>query len=241
MNIKDLLHLLSLPTSHNYCVICADDLGLGLLLNGALASIANSEDIHFHDAGGLTKEKARQIEVEARYAPRGSSKLTHFYIFGLQRLPVDSTGPLLKAVEEAKYARFIFQTQSLPRKILTLMSRSTVVRLPFLSRRVVLGNMEAMNHDARTADELDLYDGTLAGTIKALGSKDTALSIKRFLDQSERGLLGIFAPEILGSMVFERTVYPTLTGSERAFLRREKTEARQKLALYHSFRRKEYE
>jgi len=36
-------------------------------------------------------------------------------------------------------------------------------------------------------------------------------------------------------------VYPALTGSERAFLRRETTVARQKLALYHAFRRKEYE
>ncbi len=231
MNAQSFLKLLAEPGRTNFFVICADELGLNMFLQQALAPIACSEDISHYDAEGITKEKARQIEVESRMAPRGGSKLNHFFIYSLQKLPHDSMGPLLKAVEEAKYSRFIFQAQSTPRKSHTLMSRSQVVRLPFFSRKVVLGNMKALSHDAKTADSLGLYDGTLGGTIRSLAMKDTMTSIQRDMKQGMRGLPSLFTADVLGSLAFEAATYPHMNEQERAYLDRYKTPARQKLAL----------
>jgi len=238
MKVQDFLKLVAKPERENLAAITADELGLGLLLLAALAPIANPEDVHFFDAENITKEKARQIEVEARLGARGGSRLGHFYVYKLQRLPTDSAGPLLKAVEEAKSARFIFQAQATPRKIQTLLSRSTTVRIPFLTRKMVLGNMKALNHDAKTADQLNLYDGTLAGTIKALQTKDSITEIQRSLRQGMRGLSALYAPEILNGLAFDTATYNHLTEQERRYVQRarqgDKTRlnARQKLVLY---------
>jgi len=237
VKLKEFLNLVGQEGRTNLFVQCADELGLNLLLQGALGRIATSEDIYFYDAEQVTKEKARQIERDSRLAPRGGSRLNHFFIYKLQRLPRDSTGPLLKAVEEAKYARFIFQAQDTPTKIHTLMSRAVVVRLPFLPRTIVLGNMRAMAHDARTADELNLYDGTLSGTIRALGMKDTMIGIQREMKRGSRGLAAVFSPEILGSLAFEAATRPYLTDEEQVYLRRSKTPARQKLVLFRALQR----
>jgi len=208
-----------------------------LLLQGALGTIASQEDIHYYDGENITKSKAREIEQEARFASRGSSKLVHFYIFKLQKLPPDSVGPLLKAVEEAKFCRFIFQAQSTPRKIHTLMSRSSVAKIPFLSRKMVLGNMKAMNHDAKTVDQLGLYDGTLSGTIKALGMKDTLISIQRETQRGLRGLSALYSPEYLNSLAFDTAVNPLLNKKERTYQEKNKTPNRQKIALYSAMSR----
>lgn len=220
------------PGRLNYFVQAPDNLGLGMLLQGALARIAVSEDIIFYDAEGITKDKARQIETEARTAGRGGSDLQHFFIYGLQKLPQDSVGPLLKAVEDAKFSRFIFQAQSVPRKILTLKSRSSVVKLPFLPKNVVLANLRSMNHDARTADELNLYDGTLAGTIKALGMKDTTILIQREMSKGLRGIASVFAPEVLDSLAFESATREKMNAAELRFLGRNPSNERKKLALF---------
>lgn len=213
-------------------MVCPDDLGLSLLLQGALSPVANTEDIFFYDAGQITREKARQIEVETRFAPRGSSKLQHFFIYSLQKLPTMSVGPLLKTVEDAKYARFIFQAQSAPRKIHTLMSRCSTVRLPFLPKKTVLANLSSMNQDARTADENDLYDGTLAGTLKALSMKDTMAAIKREMKRGQRGMAAVYSPEVLDSLAFAPATYGTFDENERRFLATGATVDRKKIALY---------
>lgn len=220
MKIQDFLRLVGQPGRTNYFVQCSDDLGIILLLQGALSSIAAADDVYFYDAESVTKEKARQIEAEARLAPRGGSALSHFYIYSLHKLPTDSVGPLLKATEEARYSRFIFQAQSAPFKIHTLMSRSSVVKLPFLSRKAVLGNMKAMNHDARTADQLGLYDGTLSGTIRALSMKDSMMEIKRELPRGYRGIASLFRPDVLTGLAFEPAVDQVLTPEEKAFMAR---------------------
>lgn len=237
MTIKELLTLVGQPGRTNIFVTCPDELGLSFLLQGALGPIASTEDIYFYDAEQVTKEKARQIEREVRLAPRGGSELSHCFIHRLQRLPYESVGPLLKAVEEAKFARFIFQAQSAPSKILTLKSRATTIRLPFLSKKLVLGNMQAMNYDARTADEMGLYDGTLGGTVKALGMKDTVVSIRRELTRGMRGLAGAYHPEVLGSLAFDAATSPFLDDEEKDFLDQQRTPERQKLVLFRALRR----
>jgi hypothetical protein len=244
MTIRDFLRLISAPGRTNFLVVCSDDLGLNLLLQSALAPIARPEDLHFFDAEGITKEKARQIEDEARLAPRSGSPLAHFFIYSLHRLSTDSVGPLLKAVEEARYSRFIFQAQSTPPKIHTLMSRSAVVRLPFLTKQVVLGNMKAMNHDARTADQLNLYDGTLSGTIRALSMKDSMLEFRRYAQMGMNGLTALFHVDVLNSLAFDPAMEQVLSQEEKAYTRRlqlssdsELLHARKRIALYHALGR----
>lgn len=245
MKIQDFLRLVSQPGRRNYFVQCSDDLGIILLLQGALSGIAAADDISFYDAESVTKEKARQIEAEARLAPRGGSQLSHIYIYSLHKLPADSVGPLLKATEEARYSRFIFQAQSTPAKIHTLMSRSSVVKLPFLSRKAVLGNLKAMNHDARTADQLGLYDGTLSGTIRALSMKDSMMELKRSLQQGFRGIAALYRPDVLTGLAFEPAVDQIMTPEEKAFMNRGLGDdkntligvSRKRIALYHALGR----
>lgn len=246
MNIRDFLRLVGAPTRTNYFVLCADEMGLNLLLQGALAPIAPAEDTYFYDAEGVTKEKARQIEDESRYAPRGGGNLSHFYIYSLQKLPTDSVGPLLKAVEEARYSRFIFQAQAAPPKIHTLMSRSSVVRLPFLPKNLVLGNMKAMNYDARTADQLGLWDGTLGGTIKALSMKDSMLEYRRETANGTRGLAALYHPDVMKSLAFRPATNHLYSDEERRFMTRAGNDedsalstARRKIALFTAMTRVE--
>lgn len=198
----------------------------------ALKKVAADEDVNILDGAQLTKEKARQVEEEARRAPRAGSPLNHMFIYNLARIPNDSVGPLLKAVEEAKFTRFIFQTQVRTRGLNTLASRSTVILLPFLSRKVVLGNMTVMNLDAKTADEQGLYDGTLSGTIKALNMRETAGALKREAGRGVRGLAYLYTQEALDSIAFDPVMAQVMDKKEQAFLRRNKTRARQKVALY---------
>lgn len=173
-------------------------------------------------------------------ASRTGAQFSHFFIYSLQKLPKDSVGPLLKAVEEAKFARFIFQSQSVPRKVQTLMSRSSVVKLPFLPRKLVFFNMKVTNHDAKTADDLGLYDGTLGGTIRALGMKDSMTSIKREMKKGTRGLAALFSPDVLNSTAFEAGTYGAFSPKERQFLwegTREATPEMKKVALFLAMRR----
>lgn len=231
MNVQTFLKLVAQPERTNFFVVCSDDLGLSLLLQKVLESIAVAEDIKFVSAEGLTKASARNLEKEARLAPRGSSSLTHFFIWGAQKLPTDSVGPLLKAVEEARYARFIFQTQVQLKKLTTLMSRSQVIRLPFLSRKMVLGNIRAMNLDAKTVDQQGLYDGTLQGSIRALQAKDTIAAIHRELKRGPRGLAAAMTQEVIGSLVFVSAISPFLSRAELRFLERGDTPDRRRIVL----------
>lgn len=232
MKITEFLRLVAQPGRTNYFVIAPDDLGLNLLLDKALAPIASSSDIIFNQAELITKEKARQIEEESRRASLTGVELTHFFIGGLQKLPADSVGPLLKAVEEAKFARFIFQAQTVPRKILTLRSRCSVVSLPFMSRKMVLANIKAENLDAKTVDQLNLYDGTHVGTKRALEMKDRAAELRREITKGARGLTALYNPELLGSAAFNYVMADKLTEKERWYLRRMDTPTRRKLVTF---------
>lgn len=232
MNLRELLVLLETKEKTNYFLLAPDNLGLSLLLPKVLEKKAAREDIHYLDAAEITKEKARQLEQEARKAPVGMSDYTWFVITGLQRLPAESSGPLLKVVEESKYACFIFQAQVIPRSLRTLLSRSMLIRLPFLTKRMVLGNMQSLYYDAQLANDLGLYDGTLMGTIRAVQMKDTMLSIKRELKRGSRGLLRLLDNELLNSTAFLPAVEGYLKPEEMAWLKRVDNPERRKLLLF---------
>lgn len=238
MKISELFKLLNQRGRLNYFVVCPDTLGLLTFIQSqALNHISSKEDQHFYAARDITKEKARQIESDARMAPRGGSELQHFFIHGLQRLPTDSVGPLLKAVEDAKYSRFIFQAQSIPRKIQTLMSRSSVAYLPFMSKAAVLANLKALKKDAKTADEMNLWDGTYDGTSDSLGMKDTLTRIRRDASQGTRGLAALFDEGTLGSRAFEKATYELLNEQEKRFIQGPGSIDRKRIALYLASRR----
>lgn len=209
--------MLAVPERTNYFIEAPDQLGLGLLLQGALATTTSPEDIQFYDAASLTKERAREIENEARLGPRGGSKLTQIYIYRLSLLPAECVGPLLKAVEEARFGRFIFQAQRSAKKIETLRSRSVTVRLPFFTKKAVLANLKVKNYDARAVDELGLYDGTIQGTIRALSMKDTMMSLRRELKNGPKGRPILMANESLISEALKPAVEETFTPAERRF------------------------
>lgn len=232
MLLKTFLTLVEGGHKANYFIVAPDQLGLQLLLPKAFAKVVSIEDCHFYEASTITKEKARQIEKEARKAPSGSSDFSYFVISGLQNLNSQSVGPLLKAVEEAKYSVFFFQAQYIPKACRTLLSRSILVKLPFLSKKLVLANMQALHHDAKTADEQGLYDGTLSGTIRALAMKDTMSSIRRDIRLGVRGLPSTQSDDVVGSLAFEAAVMPMLSDKELAFLRRDSSPDRRRLALF---------
>ena len=232
MKIQEFLRMAQFPDRTNFFVVCSNDLGLGMLLPRSLKKIASPEDYYAYQAENITKAKAREIEAEARKAPRAGSELSHVFIAGLEKLPTDSVGPLLKAAEEARWTRFIFQAQEVPEKIHTLMSRSNVVKLPFLSKKAVLGNLQRMNYDAKTADRLNLYDGTLDGTIRTLAMKDTIVEIRRELKGGSRGVTALFQNEIVNSLALDSAVKDVILPEEREFMDREESPARTKLVLY---------
>lgn len=232
MKISTLLKLITAQPHTNFWVVCPDNLGIGPPLQGALSQSAADEDVKFIDAATITREKARQIEKDARFAPAGSSDLVHIFIQGMQKIPTGSVGPLLKVVEESKYARFIFQSQHLPSKIRTLSSRSSVVHLPFLTRKVVLGNIQQMNLDAKEAEKSKLYDGTLGGTIRALSMKDTIGVIRREMGSGTRGTVGLFTEELINSLALEAATADSITPRERAYINKQPSKERKKITLY---------
>lgn len=236
MKVPEFKRLVSQPGRLNYFVICPDNLGLGLFLDESLKVLAQPADIHHYNAEDITKDRARLIEKEARSAPRAGSELQHIYIYHLQKLASDSVGPLLKAVEEATYARFIFQAQSTPQKIHTLRSRASVIKLAFLSKPEALGYIQkVLKLDARAADELGLYDGTIQGTQTALAMKNAVTQIRRDFAQGLRGAASLFNPEQLKSYAaLEVATYDFLTPEERTYLGKMRlaSNSRKTLAFY---------
>jgi len=216
----------------NYFVVCPDDLGLRMLVKIPLRKIATPKDVEFFAGKKFTKDKARKLERDARKAPSGGSKYQHFIITELQKIPTESVGPLLKVVEEARWSRFVFQAQHVPRRVRTLMSRSRVVRLPFLSRKVVLGNLRTLQYDAKTADERGFYDGTLEGTIKSLNMKDLVLELRKEVKKGMLSLPWLMTTEVVNSLAFRHAMYDFMTVGERGYLEVEDTEDRRRLVLY---------
>lgn len=216
----------------NFFVEAPDQLGLTALLPKYLEQIASPVDIHVLDAGTLTKDRARSLEKEARFAPQGSSEKTHFLIYGMQRLPAASVGPLLKVVEESRYARWIFQAQISAKWLNTLKSRSTVVKLAFLAKKTVMGNLRRMNLDAAAAEKANLYDGTLTGTVRALNMRETLINLRKAVTEGSRGLVTLYGADALGSLAFDTAVLDNLTVPQKLYLGSDPTDERKRIALW---------
>lgn len=218
-------------------MICSDELGLSYpgVLEQALKTTA-TEDLYVLNAETLIKEKAREVERAAHTAASGGSELNVFFIYSLQRLPPDSVGPLLKAVEDAKSSRFIFQAQSVPDKIRTLMSRSSVVKLPFVSKQAVLGMLQRLRLDAKTADQSRLWDGTLGGTARALGMREHMAILEREISAGMAGIPALFKENerggsLVGSLALLPVLEKRLNPNDLDYIRAEPNPVRKKILL----------
>lgn len=230
MKHADFLRALVQQSAVNFYVVTSDDEGLAILIPRTLAKMASAGDILVKDAAGLTVSAARTLAHEAGLSPRDGSTRTHIVLRRMERLQPNCVGPLLMAAEESPFARFIFIGGRIPARAATLASRSTVVHLPFLNRRSVMGNLQALGLDAKLADEEGHYDGTLGGTSRNLKQRADRAKI---LEALGRGLDGY--EDLAGladSPAFERTLEPLLRPEEVAFLRREGSEDRRRLVAF---------
>jgi hypothetical protein len=214
----------------NYFVICSDDLGISGLVRNAVPE-DQRHDLTIVDASTITMEKARHIESLARKAGLATQK-NWFYISSFHRIPAHSVGALLKVVEQSSFSRFIFQAQWVPPWVETVRSRCLEVRLPFLTRAAVYGNMKLLNYDAKEADRHKLWDGTLGGTIKRLGMKDAMSDIRRQVKGGTRSTAALLLDETIRSNAFMPTICPFLDDDEEAYLRRSDTPSRRRLMAF---------
>lgn len=231
MKLGQFLQQLKNDHTSNYAVVCPDLLGLRQHLPKALAAGASEEDIHVVDAKVLNADGVRLLEEEANRAPRGSSNKTHFFIFSGHVLSSALVAPLLKVMEEAKRARFIFQLQEETQATKALCSRMTRVRLAFMSKDVVIGNLQRMNVDVGAIDRLNLYDGTLEGTAQAIGMRDAVVSARREMKRGARGLAVALNGEVVNSLAFTRAWGDKMLEEEKRYLGRRDTEDRRRIVV----------
>lgn len=225
------------PTTHFYAVT-PDGAGLALLVPRILRGIAAERDVRILDGSQLTVRDARRVAQEAGMSPVAGGPVTHFVVWRAHDLKPEAAGALLLAIEEAARGRFAFVAARDPRGALRpLASRCVLVRLPFLSKRAVLGNLQVLRLDARTADERDLWDGTLGGTLANLREEGDRRQILEALHRGMNGLADLVA--CAGSPVFDRVMREHLTEEERRFLDRESSPERRKLVAFSALARRD--
>jgi hypothetical protein len=232
MNVHDFLTLVKNGGRSNYMVVCPDNLGVTdpLVIWAALAPGTAKGDVYFHNAQHINVTRAREIAREAYLKARCGSELNVYVVSSLQKLAENSVAPLMNAVEGAESSRFIFQTQSTPKKIYTLMSRSRVIRLAFTSRSAVLASMP--DHDAKIVAEFDLYDGTVSGALRDLPLKGTLTDVKAQLSKGLKGLPALFNQKVMSSGALEVALNDMLTPEEREFVRRHPEPYGKQLLVY---------
>lgn len=239
MNAAQFLRLAQKLKGSHFYVVTPDVGGLVLLMPRVLKSVAAPRDIWIRDGRNLKLEQIRELVREAGMAPAGGSTHTHFVIHhaeGLNRH--DSVGALLQVIEEATRARFIFLSRKQASKAARpLASRCFVIQLPFMSRKGVLANLQALKQDAKSVDEKNLWDGTLGGSLRNLREYRDR---KAILDAIDKGMDGL--GDLLGdveSSAFVRTLQEHLTPEELAFVNQDLSLERKRLVAYTLLARRE--
>lgn len=224
------------PRTHFYAVT-PDTAGMVRLIPRVLRATSAELDVRILDGASIKVEQARHLAQEAGMAPIAGSTVTHFVIWRAHMLSAPVAMALLYAVEEAARGRFVFVAGRSPREAQrSLASRCVLVPLPFLSRRAVLGNLQALREDARTAAEKDLWDGTLGGTLANIREEQTRRQILNALAQGMQGLSDLVA--YAESSVFDRVLAGHLNEEERHFLERDSSPERRKLVAFHLLARR---
>ena len=218
------------PRTHFY-VVTPDGGGMVRLVPRILRAIAAAQDVRIVDGASLTVTLARRLAQEAGMAPVAGGAVTHFVIWRAETLGAAAAAALLYAVEESPRGRFVFVSSQIPQGALRpLASRCSRVSLPFLSKRAVLGNLQALREDARMAADKDLWDGTLGGTLANIREVNVRAQILAAIAQGMQGLPDLVA--FADSPVFDRVLAEHLTAEERSFLERDSSPERRKLVAF---------
>lgn len=230
MRVSQFLRLLREQPGANFFAATPDGDGMVVLVPRALEPVASPRNIHLLDGRALTVDGAREVAREAGMAPKGTDSHQHFVVRRSEELTGPCAGALLLAVEDAARARFVFVASHRTPEVETLASRSTCVELPFLSRRAVLGNLQALRLDARAADEKDLWDGTLGGTAAAVRHAADHEAIRRAVASGPDGLADLH--ELVDSPAFDAAMEPVLNQEERDYVARAPGPSRRMLAAF---------
>ena len=218
------------PRTHFY-VVTPDGDGMVRLIPRVLRAVAAVQDVRVRDASALSLTEVRELAREAGMAPIAGGEVTHFVLWRASRLNRAAATALLAAVEESPRGRFVFVSSRVPEGPLRpLASRCSRVSLPFLSKRAVLGNLQALREDARMAADKDLWDGTLGGTLANIREVNVRAQILAALAQGMQGLPDLVA--FADSPVFDRVLAEHLTAEERSFLERDSSPERRKLVAF---------
>lgn len=231
MRVQDFIRILGEQPEDHFFAVTPDLEGTLRIVRRSLLAMQPACDVRVHDGSALQVAEAREVASDARRAPLGGSRRASVLVWRAERMPRDAAAMLLAPVEEAGGARFIFLASGeVPDHVEPLASRSVTVRLPFLSRRVVLGNVQALRLDARAADEADLWDGTLGGTLEALRCQATHARVREALGKGAGGYAAL--AELVGEAGFDAALRPSLLSEERAFLEARPGEDRRRLAAF---------
>ncbi len=239
MKVSQLLQLLREQPGTHFFVCTPDDEGMVTLVPRALEQVASTRNVRFLDAKALTVGEARQVAWEAAMAPEGTDRQRHFVVRRTEKLSAACVGALLLAVEEAARARFIFISTHRTPETETLASRSTCVELPFLSKKAVLGNLQALRQDAKAADEKNLWDGTLGGTAAAVRHARDHDLIRKAVEAGLAGFRDLYA--LVDSPAFDAAMEAVWSQAERDFVAEAPGPSRRMLATFLALGRREHE
>lgn len=215
MNAAELLR--AVGAGGSYFVVTPDVGGMAMLLPRALRRSLAEEDVRVVP-GTMSVGEARHVSWEAGVAPVGGSEWTCFVVRDAERLHPQAAAALLMAVEESRYGCFVFLARRESGTTATLASRSTKVLLPYLPRKVVLGNLQAMRLDARGADAGGHWDGTLDGTLQNLREEKARSAIRAAVDRGLDGLQDLL--HLAESPAFARAISEWATPGEVDYLGR---------------------
>jgi hypothetical protein len=203
MKINSFFRLVVESSQSHLTVVCPESLGVNSSLRKVLNRISNHHDQIFVNAQGLTVSEAKDLINQTSFSPKGCSDRTHVFVFNTERISRLIVSILLKSVEESKCCRWIFQTSYLREDVLPVFSRTKVCHIPFLSRKVVLANLQKSGKDASSVDELNLYDGTIDGTIEGLVNSSKISTLKDLLrERSSYAVSDLLSDKVLFNLNF---------------------------------------
>jgi hypothetical protein len=236
VKVAQCLRLLVEQPDRHFFICTPDGDGLVRLIPRVLGPVASPKNVKVRDAAVMTVGDAREVAKEAWMAPEGTDRWTHFVVRRTESMSAACVGALLLAVEDAAKTRFVFTATHRTREAETLASRATCVELPFLSRREVLGNLQALRLDARAADELDLWDGTLGGTEEAVRHAKDHATIRKAVGVGLEGLEDLHV--LAKSPAFDAAMEGTWNQEERDYVARHPCHERRMLATFLALSRK---
>ena len=204
-------HIQTNPRSHVF-VVGSAKLGVRRFTQAQCSKLAPGAT-KVIDATSMKVDEARALIEELHTLPEMGVECWQVIVMNAEKLKREVLPQFLAIMEEGQWARFVFHANAAPGYLGPIKSRCTIFKLAFMGKRQVLANMQALHLDARAADEADVYDGTLEGTVQRLAIKDA-------LDEVEKQT-GAFEniPALLQAVEgYDPAMLGVLTHGEREFI-----------------------